>query len=433
MLLLQVLFLNGALRVPMFYTRKVCLPLDSVMLQLKEADRQSILGNSPRGFVAVLAEAERGVPGAIGTLCEVSACDVVSLPAAGSSASDPSTPSAAKAVGFSRFRLTDKPAWTMDGENSLMLLDVEPFVDAEPEDDEALRQIYGLTARRPALQAIEMRSHLAFLSVEQVHYALRPCACFSLDKQGAHKSYVMPFVCALPLSRVRLSVLSPCNVSQLLTWSGGTAAASATMARLSKADRDQNYAAVLRFAPLAAERSQYDPSPELCDPDEACSVGDAHDLCMLERAFLLASHSQSAEGEMMEEEDRETEVGARVAHSGLAAFSCPRHELYSFALSRLRDLSPSDAQLLLEGRSTACRLQSAEAHLKTTRSWLAERLDLGDLEEEFPQLSDPQEIRRWAEEKHQTAPVDGGWSEYEQKDAVRRLGIVNMVKVRRSN
>ena len=198
-----------------------------------------------------------------------------------------------------------------------------------------------------------MRSHLAFLSVEQVHYALRPCACFSLDKQGAHKSYV-PFVCALPLSRSPFGPLS----MQCVSASHMERRNRCSLRHHGEAQQGRprsNYAAVLRFAPLAAERSQYDPSPELCDPDEACSVGDAHDLCMLERAFLLASHSQSAEGEMMEEEDRETEVGARVAHSGLAAFACPRHELYSFALSRLRDLSPSDAQLLLEGRSTACR------------------------------------------------------------------------------
>ena len=53
-----------------------------------------------------------------------------------------------------------------------------------------------------------------------------------------------------------------------------------------------------------------------------------------------------------------------------------RAEIYSFALSRLHDLSPSEAQRMIEGRSTAARLLEAEAQLTSTKTWLGSRLGI---------------------------------------------------------
>ena len=199
-------------------------------------------------------------------------------------------------------------------------VEVEPWTDHEPEDDEALRQHFDLTARRTALGAMEMRSHLIFQ-----------------------------------------------NLEQMSSWSGGTVAMSSRM--LGKVNRDELHHAVHRFAPLAAERAQHVPEEcEIVHEDESCSIGAASDVCMLERAFLLGADGDG---------------GGDGDGSGLVAFACARHELYSFALTRLHDYSAAEVQALLEERSTATRLQAAEERLERDRTWLASRLGLGNLKEPF--------------------------------------------------
>lgn len=56
---------------------------------------------------------------------------------------------------------------------------------------------------------------------------------------------------------------------------------------------------------------------------------------------------------------------------------CGRQELYSFALARLFDISPAEAQPILAGRSGAARLSMAEENLGSTSVWLATRIGLG--------------------------------------------------------
>lgn len=158
-------------------------------------------------------------------------------------------------------------------------------------------------------------------------------------------------------------------VEQLCSWSGGAVSISATSASLGPEGRRELGYAVRRFAPLAEHRLQ---PPDECallndDPDDdegdACQLL-ASDICRLERAFLRASHG-------LVDDD-----GAEAASTGLAAFACERQELYSFAVSRLHDQSPAEAQALLDGRDTALRLHAAERELGATRTWLTSRLGL---------------------------------------------------------
>ena len=126
------------------------------------------------------------------------------------------------------------------------------------------------------------------------------------------------------------------------------------------------------------------------------------DVCTLERAFLHAcaepacvpKEEVAAEAEdaaiiglvaATEEEDDAEEYmvvagKAGERHAGeLSDFGCSRSELYSFALTRLHDLSPEEVDALIAGRSTAARLAQAEAQLTSTRVWLGSKLGLGTL------------------------------------------------------
>jgi len=225
------------------------------------------------------------------------------------------------------------------------VLDVEPYTDVEPEEDSVLQEMFGESERQAALATMEFRTHLTFQ-----------------------------------------------NVDQMISWSGGTVASSAASAVLDKTRRNELHHAVHRFAPLAAERAAwYVPECDLdsaCHEEDLCSVGAAADICMLERAYLHAC----IEGETPETATDET--------SSLAALACPRHELYSFAVSRLRDLSPAEVQHLLEVQSTAVRLRAAEIDLFVTRAWLARKLGLGDLHEE-PHLLRSPEIAKVAQTRAQ--------------------------------
>ena len=149
--------------------------------------------------------------------------------------------------------------------------------------------------------------------------------------------------------RVHASFL---QLASLQEWSGDVAG-SAHMACLSDMERNELLRRVKRFAPLAAERASV-------EPEDGCSIeNDESDACLLERAYLHASAS----------------VGS-VGPAPLAAFACGRGELYSFALSRLRDVSANECRRLLRGRCTSARLRLSEAHLTRTHAWLTSRLGL---------------------------------------------------------
>ena len=370
--------LHATIVTPIVIIRFPCLPLDTVMLKLTRAQLDGLMGLSElRAIVGVIAQSESATAeGAHGTLCEFSRCDAV--------LSDGIC--AVRAVGFARYRTT-RPLEVSSDRHHLILDEVEPLGlrDLEPEDDELLRGRRGDEERRRALSALEIKPHLSFQ-----------------------------------------------NVVQMLNWDGGTTAASA---KIGTDGRAHLHHAVHRFAPLAVERAQYMAEAcELLHEDEACRVGASSDVCMLERAYLLGSAAAVAEGltradtgaDGTEEggelgtaaipshadsaatvgaNDPETPpsvteegvpnpetAGGATASGGvsdampsLADFACPRHELYSFAVSRLRDLSPAESQAILEGRSTGARLSTSEAHLDAAPTWLSGRLGFDLLTESRPE------------------------------------------------
>ena len=57
-------------------------------------------------------------------------------------------------------------------------------------------------------------------------------------------------------------------------------------------------------------------------------------------------------------------------------FATSRVELYSWALARTLDLPSAEAHAMLGGRSTAARLEQAEAKLRATEMWLRSRLGI---------------------------------------------------------
>ena len=108
-----------------------------------------------------------------------------------------------RAIAFSRFRVRG----SVDPFAALPVVDIDPVIDAQPEDDDALIGGVELTERRAAVSALEMRCHLLF---------------------G--------------------------NVAQLLAWSGPYVTSSATLGQLAPSARAERFHACRRFAPIAAER-----------------------------------------------------------------------------------------------------------------------------------------------------------------------------------
>ena len=365
-----------ALRCPLIQTQRPYLPLDTALLRLDEdswrqldvtSTGRSLLGlmHSPRG------ERSAQDSGLCGVLCEAS--DAGSLVEDGLYV--------VRIQCFSRFRLKSP----IDAFAPMPLFDVEPLVDARPEDDAAFNAAdVVLTDRRSVLNSLEMRCHL----------------CFD-------------------------------NVAQLLSWHGPGVAPSSRVATLSPPQRAELFHAVRRFAPITPERliatpdecvihdedDEYEVMVENVEEDEmgaeakaALPVGILQDdpkqkdwdVCTLERAFLHAcaepacvpKEEVAAEAEdaaiiglvaATEEEDDAEEYmvvagKAGERHAGeLSDFGCSRSELYSFALTRLHDLSPEEVDALIAGRSTAARLAQAEAQLTSTRVWLGSKLGLGTL------------------------------------------------------
>ena len=337
------------LRLPVLHTTRTFLPLDTPHLTLDEDEwRELGVRSTGRTLVGLIhtPRHERSAPmGACGVVCEVSD--------AGSNEGEELF--VLQAVAFSRFRVRQ----CVDAYSPVPIFDVDPWTDAQPEDDESLRATFSLTERRPALQALEMRCHLVFS-----------------------------------------------NVVQLLRWSGpGVASISASLAKLGPDAREELFRAVDRFAPSAAQHVAFasvvpadeshaadtevetesivvakaeamdatEADAEEADAeDDVCVVdADAEDVCDLERLYLHAcvepesSYTTGGEGPTGRLQARE-----------LSDFQPSRHELYSFAMSRLHDQSPDEAQSLLEGRSTAVRLATSEAHLKATKTWLSGQLGL---------------------------------------------------------
>ena len=148
-----IAFGAAASRLAVVHARTACLPLEAATLKISRSDLNELLDPSQlRGIVGVVAASERGVSGACGTVCEFSLHDAV---IAGDEC-------AVRAIGFARFRSLGV------AENSpLPIHEIEPILDAEPEDDELLREKYGLTDRRTQLLAMEMRTHLVFQNVEK--------------------------------------------------------------------------------------------------------------------------------------------------------------------------------------------------------------------------------------------------------------------------
>jgi hypothetical protein len=252
-----------------------------------------------RSYVGVLAESEIGVAGAVGTLCEITRCK----------AEITDHECAVLAVAFSRFRVVK----ASDQKDRVVVLEVEPHLDVEPEDDEFLRSRFSLTERRDVLGATELRTHLAFQ-----------------------------------------------NVEQMLKWSTDLAASSAKSAAY-----DDLHRPVHRFAPVAAERETW--SHEDCFPssaledDDMCPIDSPLNLCMLERAVLRSQ----PDGEFQPNP------------TGTVEYGPTRRELYSFAVTRMRDLSLAEMQQYLTIQSTAERLSAAEEDMKVSRSWLEKRLGMG--------------------------------------------------------
>lgn len=294
------------------------LPLDTIALKLPLAAYEQLIESTTTCSRVIGAMHAPCAPiGAFGVLCEVSAPLV----------SD-ETSCTVRATAFSRFRVVDVTRGGGDEEAPLAVLQVEPWRDGEPEDDDQLRAATG--DRRNALLAKERRAHLTFQATEQ-----------------------------------------------LLAWNGADRVApSATLATLPPAERAEIYDAVHRFSPVEQEQRAVEAPEEACalplamheeDAEaghDGCSISGS-DVCQLERAYLRASN---AGAHPLSGTDTQ----------GLEAYACSRGELYSFALSRLHDLSAEDTQALLEGRSTAGRLANAERQLGATRRWLASRLGLGE-------------------------------------------------------
>ena len=306
----MLLVLNTAaagLDVPVVRVQRPHFPLaaPTLTLSLEAFEQCTAAGNvvglnfTPRGQTSAPV-------GTCGVLCELSGCH---------EDAEEGSSVRVRAVAFSRYRVRDERTTAAGG--ALPVLEVEPWLDLEPEDDPVLRERFGLTERGNALAAMEMRAHLCALGVEQ-----------------------------------------------LLKWNGPQVAVSPAAGLLSEEEREEMRRAVHRFAPPEAGPSL---PPDACptSPLDGCALGADSHACMLERAFLLAA----AEG------PDEAEGGALSAEEA-ARFSSRRNELYSWALARTLDLSPADAQALLEGRSTAARLSLAESQMGATQAWLRTRLGL---------------------------------------------------------
>lgn len=320
------------LRLPIIHTRASVLPLDRVHLQLDE-DSYNELGvkATGRSLVGLLhtPRGETSAPeGTCGVICEIAD--------AGSLAEDGLF--VVRADAFSRFRVRS----SVDGFAPVPIVDADPWVDSQPEDDERLRETHGLTERRTALSALELRCHLTY---------------------G--------------------------NVKQLLEWNGPSKVGfSARLGLLEDSERAEVYRAVERFAPLSAETRAAADDEEFCpldygDDDEEDEEGDeesraAWEVCALERTYLHACVEPRCSYE-----DGSAGPTGRLDARDLTDFQMTRAELYSFALCRLHDFSPEDAAVLLEGRSTAARLASADEALLATRTWLGSRLGI-DLQSTTP-------------------------------------------------
>lgn len=316
-----------SLTLPTLHTNRPHVPLDTVSLALSRSAYESLGGRRWLGLLCTPPEGILVASNLCGVVCEVSECGGV----------DDGAAVLLRAVAFGRYRIVGvggpqdgdgalavgvaqavEAAQGVDGAQqmtaqALVPYEVEPWRDDAPEDDQWLRSMHGLEARNVALTARERRCHLLYRQVEQ-----------------------------------------------LLAWSGSGVAVSARAAQLSDADAEETNRAIHRFAPCAAERAAA--AADGCAADDECTLAPEPHACLLERAYLHASAPEAPV------------PGA--PPDPAAAFSVGRAELYSFALSRLFDLSPAEALGLLEGRSTAARLSGLEPKLGRTATWLESRLGL---------------------------------------------------------
>ena len=176
--------------------------------------------------------------------------------------------------------------------------------------------------------------------------------------------------------------LSFLQVARLASWSPD-AAISASLAHISEEEREEMFLAVERFAPppMRPARATLDEC-ELPTEADGCRIAPESDRCLLERVYLRAARADGGtdggtDGGSCDGAPRADGLSvARGTASSLEAFGCSRAELYSFAVSRLRDVSAAEATYLVRGRSTVERLRLAERHLSSSRAWLTQRLEL---------------------------------------------------------
>lgn len=296
------------LRLPTIRVSRPYLPLDTLTLNIQRAAFDQLRASNSMLIGVIHTPPGESAVGKCGVICEIGHSPVLTEEDA-----------IVHAVAFARYKVCDcdlARATALD--QPLPVLNVQPWVDVEPEDDEELRARHDLTSRRSALASLEMRAHLLFLQVEQ-----------------------------------------------LIAWNGPVAE-SATIAHMTPEERAEMYHTVHRFAHSPEERKDWE--------QDECDITSDSNVCMLERAYLTASNRVKASGS-----DSEAQSLADFEAQNLAEFACDRRELYSFALARLHDFTADQAKLLMEGRSTASRLWMAEQQLGNTRSWLASRIGLGDL------------------------------------------------------
>jgi len=327
------------LRLPLLHTPRPFVPLDSPQICLTEDEYRELHLHETGRCLLGLTHAPRGETsapiGTCGVLCE--ATDAGSIEEEGLYI--------VQAVAFSRFRVSS----SLDGFAPLPIAEVDPWTDAQPEDDAALR-VTAMAERRAAANAVEKRCHLAYRSVVT-----------------------------------------------LLGWSRSVAS-SAHLGQLPPTERKELFRAVERFAPPAdgivgdlpdecpvEHLFETDDMETEATPDEGATTKAAADgavasvdataastVCGLERTFLHACVEPASS----------YDVGGgptgRLDEAAMAEFRVQRSELYSFALCRLHDASPTEVQRVLEGRSTTARLLAAEDHLEATRSWLTNRLGIDE-------------------------------------------------------
>ena len=366
--------LVAALRCPLIQTQRPYLPLDTALLRLDEDSwRQLDVTSTGRSLLGLMHSARRALRAGFGPVWRArEASDAGSLVEDGLYV--------VRIQCFSRFRLKSP----IDAFAPMPLFDVEPLVDARPEDDAAFN------AADVVLTDLALRPQLARDALPSL---LRQCRAIALVARSRRGALI---ACGNPLAPQRAEL----------------------------------FHAVRRFAPITPERliatpdecvihdedDEYEVMVENVEEDEMGAEAKAALRWVSSRTiqsrrigmyallsapfFMRAPSRVCTKGEVAAEAEDAAIIGlvaateertmprstwlwqARRASGGageLSDFGCSRSELYSFALTRLHDLSPEEVDALIAGRSTAARLAQAEAQLTSTRVWLGSKLGLGTL------------------------------------------------------